>query len=754
MLDKTKFWRELLRAFRSGTVPLVAISTLAVLLLVLFRPIFSEVLELKLYDLKFRMRGLQKPGPEVVIVAIDDASLKSLGRWPWSREVMAELLSRLKAAGPRVIALDIIFAERQETAALTTIKNLRRVLKTSGEVSPTLLNLLEQEERRADADGHLARVIAGEPPVLLGFYFQNVGGRSALKPDALMQTSAPKGSTYNLVRWLDKQPTALPIMGAEGMEVNIPEIANAAAGSGFFNMIPDVDGTIRWLPQAILYGPDLFTPLALVAVQHYLGNPPLGLTLSRLGVQNIRLGNLQLPVDHFSRLLINYLGPEGMFPYFSAADLMEGKLPAHALKDKIVLVGATAVGIYDLRVTPFSGIYPGVEIQATLIDNLLRGQFLRYPRTPQLPALLIVLSLGVLLGVVLPRLSAAWSFIFTLFLVEGYTTFNYFLFSRAGLQLELFYPLLVIGGIYTGITVQRFLHEEKERARVKKAFQSYVAPEVVDEILKHPERLHLGGERRELTILFTDIRGFTSLAETLEPEVLVELLHDFLNPMSEIIVTHGGTIDKYIGDAIMALFGAPLERPDHAALACRTALAMTNKLKELCQEWVARGRPPMRIGVGLNSGTVAVGNMGSDRLFNYTAIGDNVNLASRLEGLTKYYGTDILISGATVQALDGNFILREVDLVRVKGKAQPLTIYQLLGEGTPEPDLARFLEIYHQGRELFRHRQFQESAAAFAEALELQPEDIPSRHYLELSDKLLAEPPGPDWTPVRTMEKK
>jgi adenylate cyclase len=754
MLDKAKFWRKLPRAFRSGTVNLVVISTLAVLLLVLFRPIFSEVLELKLYDMKFRMRGLRKPGPEVVIVAIDDASLKSLGRWPWSREVMAELLSRLKAAGPRVIALDIIFAERQETAAITTIKNLRRELKTCGEVSPRLLNLLEQEERRADADRHLARVIAGEPPVLLGFYFQNVRGRSALKPDVLMQTSIPKGCTYNLVRWLDKQPTALPIMGAEGIEVNIPEIADAAAGSGYFNMIPDVDGAIRWLPQAILYGPDFFTPLALVAVQQYLGRPPLGLTLSRLGVENIRLGNLQLPVDHFGRLLINYLGPGGMFPYFSAADLMEGKLPANALKDKIVLVGATAVGIYDLRVTPFSGIYPGVEVQATLIDNLLRGQFLRYPRTPQIPALLIVLSLGVLLGVVLPRLSAAWSFIFTLFLAEGYITINYFLFSRAGLQLELFYPLLVIGCIYTGITVQRFLQEEKERARVKKAFQSYVAPEVVDEILKHPERLHLGGERRELTVLFTDIREFTSLAETLEPEVLVELLHDFLNPMSEIIVTHGGTIDKYIGDAIMALFGAPLERPDHAALACHTALAMINTLKELSKQWQAQGRPGMRIGVGLNSGTVAVGNMGSDRLFNYTAIGDNVNLASRLEGLTKYYGTDILISGATAQALDGNFILREVDLVRVKGKAQPLIIYQLLGEGTPDPDLARFLEIYHQGRELFRHRQFQESAQAFAEALKLQTDDLPSRTYLELSEKHLLAPPGPDWTPVRTMERK
>ena len=344
-------------------------------------------------------------------------------------------------------------------------------------------------------------------------------------------------------------------------------------------------------------------------------------------------------------------------------------------------MGATAVGIYDLRVTPFSGICPGVEIQATFIDNILRRHFLQASRLEPIPTLLTLLGLGLCLGLVLPLLSAAWSSVFALFLAGGYTTVNYLLFSRWGWQLELFCPLLAIAGITMSLTVQRFLAEERQRVYIKKAFQSYVAPDVVDEILKHPQLLRLGGERRELTILFSDIRGFTSLSETMEPEVLVGLLHEFLNPMSEIIVTHGGTIDKYIGDAIMALFGAPLTRPDHPVLACRTALAMMAKLKALNEEWESVGRPVMRIGLGLNSGDVAVGNMGSDRLFNYTAIGDNVNLASRLEGLNKFYGTSILISSSTAQALDGQFVLQEVDLVQVKGKAQALTIFELLGEG-------------------------------------------------------------------------
>ena len=755
MAESSKLRQSLgkISPWRSGTFQLVAGVTLAVMLLLLFRPLFSEILELKLYDLKFRVRGVRPPGPEVVIVAIDDASLKTLGRWPWSREIMARLIARIKAGAPKVIALDIIFAEKEESAAMRTIRNLRQGLSRGG-ATPGVLKLLAEEENRVNVDRQLARVIAQEPPTLLGFYFNKIGGKTALKPEQFMGASAPAASTYNLVRWVDTQPTVMPIIGSEGIEVNLPEITEAAAGGGYFNMMPDLDGTVRSLSQAIVFGPDIFMPLSLAAAQHYLGRPPLALILSRLGVEGVRLGNRQLPVDRLGRLLINYLGPPGRFPCYSAAAVLEGDLAPDALKDKVVMLGATAVGIYDLRVTPFAGICPGVEVQATIVDNLIRGQFLQAPRNPQIPPLLIVLALGIFMGLVLPRLSAAWSFVFTLFLAEGYTTANYFLFSLWGWQLELFYPLLAIGGIYTGITVQRFLAEERERARIKKTFQSYVAPEVVNQILKHPHLLRLGGERRELTILFSDIRGFTSLSETLEPEVLVGLLHDFLNPMSEIIVTHGGTIDKYIGDAIMALFGAPLERPDHAVLACRTALAMMSRLETLNREWESQGRPVMRIGLGLNTGEVAVGNMGSDRLFNYTAIGDNVNLASRLEGLNKYYGTAILISSATSQRLDGQFVLREVDLVRVKGKAQELTIFELLAEGDPDPDLAEFLDLYRRGRTLFCDRHWQESAAAFAAALKLRPEDLPSQNYLELSEKYQLTPPGPDWTPVRTMQAK
>lgn len=733
---------------------LTAFITLLVIILVIFRFPVTEFIELKLYDFKFRYRGPRPACKEIAIIAIDDASIKELGRWPWSREVMARLMTRLKEAEPRLVGLDIIFAEREITAGVEALQRLRQSLAQANLATPRIAAVVEQEEQRADVDRRLAQAIAAGPPTILGFYFSGVGGQAIkAKPEQFLGSKAIQASTYNLVRTLDQKPRRLPLVAAQGAEVNLPEMTEAAAGGGYFNMVPDLDGIVRWLPLGVVYGPDVYAPLTLVALQHYLGRPPLSITLSQMGVEGIRLGPKEIPVDHFGRFLINYLGPPGAFTTYSAGDVLAGRLPPGALKDKIAMVGATAVGIYDLRVTPFSGVAPGIEIQATIMDNILKGKFMKIPAAGHLPVLTIVVVLGAILGLALTRLSAAWGFVVMIYLSLGYIGVNYYIF-KLGWQVELFYPLAEIGGVYTSVTVLRFLAEEKQRLHLKKAFQSYVAPTVVEEIIRHPERLRLGGERRELTILFCDVRGFTSLSETLEPEALVGVLQDFLNPMSEIIVRHEGTIDKYIGDAVMALFGAPLPLEDHAVRACRTALDMTATLKRLDREWEAHGRPRLRIGVGLNTGVVAVGNMGSDRLFDYTAIGDNVNLASRLEGLNKHYGTEILISAHTAQALKGAFIMQEIDLVQVKGKKQPMAIYELLGEGTPDPNLAKFLETYHQALQLFRSRSWEESAQAFKAAAHLYPKNCHVLRYVNLVERFQAEPPGSDWQGVTVMETK
>jgi adenylate cyclase len=750
-----RWWARGQALFQNSVFLIVAGVTLGVILLVLLRLPVTEFIELKLYDLKFLYRGVKPPAPEIVLVAVDDASVKQVGRWPWSREVMARLISRIKESQARVVGLDIIFAERQETAATAALQNLRRGLVRENAAFPPVLSLLAQEEKRADVDRQLAQVIGQGTPTILGFFFVGVTG-TALTP-RIGQTLGPKAiraSTYNMVRWLDQDTKRLPVVGAEGVEVNLPEITEHAAGGGFFNMVPDPDGTVRWLPMAMAYGPDIFAPLTLVTLQHYRGKPPLGITLSRFGVEGVRLGRETIPVDRFGRMFINYLGPPGIFPSYSAAQVLDGKVPKEALKDKIVLVGATAVGIFDLRVTPFSGLCPGLEIQATVLDNILRRDFIRTPAQPTLATLGIVLAIALIFGLMLPRMSAVGAIAITLLLVQAYVAFNYLIFRFWGLQLEVFYPLLQVAGVYTGITLQRFLAEERERVRIKKAFQSFVAPEVVNQIIRHPEKLRLGGERREISILFSDIRGFTSLSEVLAPEAVVEVLHDYLDPMSELVVKHGGTLDKYIGDAIMALYGAPLDLADHSRRACLTALEMVKTLRELDRGWVERGRPSLHIGIGINSGVVSVGNMGSNRLFDYTAIGDNVNLASRLEGLNKYYGTEILVAGATVERIDSGLYFREVDLVKVKGKRQPITIYEVMGEGVPAGQAARFLEVYHEALAHLRGRRWEEALEAFQEALHLNPQDGLCKHYLQLTEKYAEDPPGPEWDGITIMSDK
>jgi adenylate cyclase len=746
--------RRLAAFVKSPTARWIVGVTLLMSALLIWRPTFSEFLELKLYDLKFRFRGTLPAGGQVAIVAIDDESLKLVGRWPWSREDMARLLGRLKQAGPKVIALDIIFAEKEQTLAYQALKDLSDKLSRRG-VSPDILKLLEAEKKRADVDRLLADVLKQGSPTILGFFFQNVGGKKGgIDAEKLMGSSFVRSSTYNVTRLLDTKASEVPLVGAAGVERNLPEISDAAAGDGYFNMIPDPDGTVRWFPMSVMFGDEFFAPMSLVTLSQSQGRATMAITLSRWGVKEVRLGRRTVPVDRYGRMLINFLGPEGVIPTYSATAILNGTLPAEALKDKVVIVGATAVGIYDLRVTPFSGTYPGVEIQATIMDNMLRGNFIRIPPFGLGLMLLILLALAILLGLMLPRLSAAWAFIFTLIVIEGYVGINYYLFTRQGLQLELFYPLGLIAMAYLGVTMHRFLAEERERERIRKTFESYVAPAIVQEMLKHPEQLRLGGERREITVLFTDIRGFTGMSEHLAPEALVNLLHDFLNPMSNIIINQGGTIDKYMGDAIMALFGAPLIQPDHPRLACRAALEMVASLEALNREWAAQGRPPLRVGVGVNTGPVAVGNMGSDRLFDYTAIGDNVNLASRLEGLNKYYGTSILISEATAQALGNGFCLRDVDLVRVKGKAQAARIFELLQEGDPEPELARFLESYQQALAFYRSQRWAESLAAFAQALEARPGDATCLSYINLAQQYQKTPPPPDWEAVTVMDGK
>jgi adenylate cyclase len=713
-------------------------------------------LEMKLYDFMFQLRGPQPVGSEIVIVAIDDDSVKNIGRWPWSRHEITRLVKVLRQAGAKVIGFDIIFAEKQESCEIDLLSRLQGEMNRRAWKIPELQQWVRQERQVMDPDTELTEEFKLYGNAVLGYYFQGLEkvdiGPGLFNLD--LSKDIIKSSKYGLVRWTSSVCSPCPLLTARGIEINLPKLTAAAGDTGFFNAMPDPDGAIRTIPLVVSFQNDLYAPLSLSILKRYLDNPLLQITLSDHGVLAIRMGQELIPVDDYGRFRINFRGPAKSFPYYSFADVVSGKVPLEKFRDKIVLVGASAVGIYDIRITPFSSIFPGVEVHANVMDNILRRDFLWAPTGLINPTVLVVIIMALAMGWLQPRIRA-WiglALLISLILLYGYV--NYYLFSQHQIYLQMLYPLGCLVTVYMAVAFMRFIAEEKERMRIKAAFQNYVAPDVVNTMLQHPDRLQLGGEKREMTVLFSDIRGFTTLSEQMEPEVLVELLHSYLNPMTDTVFKHQGTMDKYIGDAIMAIYGAPLILPDHADRACETALEMMEKLRQLWEGWRAQGLPELRIGIGINSGAMTVGNMGSERLFDYTVIGDNVNLASRLEGLNKYYGTAILISEATQKLLQKKYILREVDRVRVKGKKAPASIFELRGIGQSLGKDEELLQTFQAGLEAFRRGEWAAAEKFFSQCLQLNPDDGPAKLLLGRTQGMAQQPIPPDWDGVTSLTEK
>jgi adenylate cyclase len=384
--------------------------------------------------------------------------------------------------------------------------------------------------------------------------------------------------------------------------------------------------------------------------------------------------------DESNRFLINYYGPAGSFPYYSFIDVLEGKISPSIFKDKIVFIGWKAAGIGDFWVTPTSPALPGVEKQATIISNILHQDFIIRDKYLVIWDLALILITGLTLGLLIPKLSPLRAASFSLLLCVLLGAFIQYTFSHAKLWIYAVYPFLTIGLAYSSTTVFRLLTEEREKRKIRNTFSLYLSPVVVDQLVKHPGALKLGGERRILTVFFSDIRGFTTLSEGMPVEDLVTLLNRYMDAMTEIILDHEGLLDKYIGDAILAVYGAPIPQNDHAMRACLTALDMMERLRQLHQEWEKEQLPCFDIGIGINTGPVAIGNMGSEKRFTYTVIGDGVNLTARLEGLNKKYGTHILISESTYLEVKDCMICQDIGAVEVRGKKEPVKIYELLGE--------------------------------------------------------------------------
>ena len=572
------------------------------------------------------------------------------------------------------------------------------------------------------------------------------GGPASSAPPAFVLRAA-----YRIVREPAASPAGAP-PAATGLTAPLEAIGEHARALGHVTVTFDHDGTPRYEHPVVGYGAAYYPSLSVQAAREYLG-VPLDAVQVILGA-GVQLGDFGIPTDESMGMVVNYRGPRGLFPAHSVADVVAGRVDPAAFAGKLVLVGAAATGLGDTFVTPFSPDLPGVERHAHVIESILRQDFLLRRRATALFDLAFVVGSGLLLGLINHRAHPFRGVALALGLAAVCVTANVLAFTRAGVWINLLFPLGTIVAGQGAITFVQVLTERRQKRRIREAFGHYLHPAVVDQIAANPRLCELGGEARELTVLFSDIRGFSALAEGLPPEQLVALLNSYFEAMAAVVLDHRGLLDKYIGDAVLAVYGAPLPSADHAFDACRTALAMVARLEAVRQEWSAKGLPRIGIGIGIVTGRMVVGNVGSQQRFDYTVIGDGVNLASRLEGVNKTYGSTILVSESTWERVRDRVGGRELDIVQVKGKQAPTRIFEILGLHPLAPEPARRAAEFERGLVAYRGREWAKAIAVFTGLLDRAPEDGPARLYLDRARRFQQSPPPPDWDGVHVMETK
>jgi len=741
--------------------------------------LFLQDVEQRTLDLRFATRGKRPSDPRIVIVGIDDKTLQTIGSYPLPRSNYAQLVRQLKQAGARVVAFDVTFPTAASSEALDVLAQVRSDIATASAPSQNkaLQDKLRQLEQQSDVDAQFAAALKNAGNVVLGHLF--------LSPDRSKFTDPKLAEAYFNIAWAKAFPQVLKVKEgnhdfdlsqawiqargpvAAGVEANLPKLAEAASSYGFFNIAPDADGTIRRALFIIRYqDQDFFPSLALQALRQYESIPDqqIAAYIASDGLERIQFGDHELHPWQNGSALINYIGPYHSYKHYSMVDVLRGAVPADAFLDKIVFVGGTALGIGDLRNTPFekqgSG-YMGVEIHANILDNLLHSAepsrtFLIRGFREEIVDIALIIFFGLGLGLWFGHSHRPlFSTITAVVSLAAFFAFIYYGFAHWGRWYSFVVPAATLVASYASITSFRVIHEEREKRKIRKTFSQYLSPGVIALIEKDPQKyIRPGGEVKDLTVMFSDIRDFTSLSEGLTPDELVHLLNQYLSAMTDILFASLGTLDKYIGDAIMAFWGSPYPQQDHARCACRCALEMVKGLDKLNREWESEGRRPIAIGIGLNTGPVNVGNMGSDKRLAWTVMGDNVNLASRLEGMTKQYRSRVIISEGTYNQVSDQFIAREVDRIRVKGKKQPVVIYELLAPIAERKAYADLLAKFNQALTTYRRQNWPEAAEQFSDLLTKYPNDGPTQVLLQRCQEFLEESPASDWDGVYVMKSK
>ena len=710
---------------------------------------FVSQLDNIIYDTRLNLTMPRGVDERIVILDIDEKSLGEIGRWPWSRGVMADLVEKLfDRHGLAVLGFDVVWAERDTSSGIDTLDVLA---ESEFKQVAGFQELYRKLRPSLDNDGRFARAIEGRP-VVLGYYFNSE--ERAVKANAIPQPVLPKGTfagrNVQFTQWV-------------GYTGNLPVYLKSAAAAGHFNPLVDEDGVSRRVPMLLEYEGGYYEPLSLAMVRVVLGMPPVepgyapGGMLKRgySGLEWLKVGPITIPVDDSVSALIPYRGRKFSFPYVSLTDVINDRIPEGSLKGKIALVGTTAPGLFDLRSTPVGAVYPGVEIHANLIAGMLdRSLKEKPPFTKGAEVILLVLG-GVTLAVLIPMLSALWATLAAGAGILLIVALNVLVWSKGDMVLPLAASMLMAGSLYVMNMAYGYFVESRSKRQFTELFGQYVPPELVDKMARDPSKYNMEPRSAELTILFSDVRGFTGISEALKPEELREYINEYLTDMSSIIRSrHRGTLDKYIGDAIMAFWGAPVDDAQHARNGVLAALAMQRECEVLNAKFAARGWPTLKIGVGVNSGTVRVGDMGSQVRRAYTAMGDPVNVASRLEGRTKGYGVGILVGEGT-RALVADVVFREVDKIKVKGKDEAVTIYEPLGlEGEVDKRALDELKLWNQTLRAYRARQWDQAELNLLNLLRMRPGCGLYEMYAERVARMRREPPPPGWDGVTAFDDK
>ena len=700
---------------------------------------FVAKLDAALYDLKLRLFRPQTVDERVVIVDIDDKSLKEIGRWPWPREQVAKLTRNLfEQYGVAAVGYDVVFSEPDQSSGLPVLERMAKgPLAGDAGFAASLARIRPQ----LDYDGKLADALASGPSIL-GYYFNFV-------PPVEINGQLPTP----LFPCADVGRQGVIPRHAAGYNGNLKRLQERAGGAAFYNMEADFDGVARRMPVLMEYAGQCYGSLAFMTASAGMGaGAPKIRPTQGYRPTTLDLDGLTVPLDAEGQALVPYRAANA-FAYVSASDVIQARVPSASLEGRIVLIGSTAPGIMDLRVTPVSKVLPGVEIHASLISGILDGTVKWEPVGVRGLELASIAIAGLLLAALLPVISPLWAALATLGLSLLLTGGDFYAWSAWHAQLPLAAPLLAVLGLFVLNMTYGFFVEARSRAQITKLFGQYIPPELVDEMAKDPARYSLRGESKVMTVLFSDIVSFTSISEKLEAAQLAELLNVYLSAMTRVVQEGRGTIDKYIGDAVMAFWGAPMSDEHHARDAVLAGLAMQATLAELNPHLEERGWPALKIGVGVNTGRMSVGNMGSEFRMAYTVMADAVNLASRLEALTRQYGVGVL-AGETTKADCPDLSFQLIDRVRVKGKDVPVAIYEPLGvtaELPPErlKEAALFEAVFAD----YHERRWDEAEIKLMQLGKLSPRKL-YQVYLDRVTHFRFNPPPAEWDGVFTYTTK